>query len=49
MMAQINTALWPTVRVVMLTFWSSGRVSRYTSVGEWKKLHKLDEKEADSI
>lgn len=38
MMVQINTALWPTVTVVILTFWSSGRVSRYTSVGKKKDV-----------
>lgn len=38
MMAQVSTALWPTVRVVTLTFSSSGRVSRYTSVGKRKKV-----------
>lgn len=42
MMAQVNTALWPTVTVVTLTFWSSGRVSRYTSVGK-KSYTMLDE------
>lgn len=36
-MAQVNTALWPTVTVVTLTFWSSGRVSRYTSVEDRNK------------
>lgn len=33
-MAQVSTALWPTVTVLTLTFWSSGSVSRCTSVGE---------------
>jgi len=32
-MAHVNTTLWPTVTVVTLTSWPSGRVSRYTSVG----------------
>lgn len=36
-MAQVKTALWPTVTVVMLTFWSSGRLSRYTSVQKKKR------------
>lgn len=33
MMPQVSTALWPTVTVVTLSFWSSGRDSMYTSVG----------------
>lgn len=40
---QVSTALWPTVTVVTLSFWSSGRDSMYTSVkgrGDVKKINK---------
>lgn len=37
-MAQVNTALSPAVTVVTVTFWSSGKLRRYTSAEEKKFL-----------
>ena len=34
MMPHVSTTLWPTVTVVTLSFWSSGRMSWYTSERE---------------